>query len=200
MTAVGQNRLSGSARVCLLSPGADMLAAQPCTAVAPRVGSRERLSGPRYPMRAHALRWRLWAEWVSLPAWPPGPVQKRVAALICVIDGRSTSRRSDRGAVHGAGRVARTPRLAVAEDVVEPNLYLPWPAHTDGVGTFHSNDFELPAAISRIIVVQNLSRLQHHVPCAPSTDHGKPTWLSQSSRVDVDLLEEMRAISPFLVR
>jgi hypothetical protein len=67
------------------------------------------------------------------------------------------------------GRVARAPRLAVAKDVVEPNLHLPRPGHTDCVGAFNANDFNLPTTIARIIVVQNLSRLEH--------DASLPLWV-----------------------
>jgi hypothetical protein len=68
----------------------------------------------------------------------------------------------------GERRVARTPWLAIAEDVVEPNPYLPWPTHADGVGTFDANDFNFPTTIALIIVVQNLSRFQHNAPPAPN--------------------------------
>jgi hypothetical protein len=75
----------------------------------------------------------------------------------------------------GDGRIARAPWLAIAEDVVEPNFHLAWPAHTGCVGTFYANDFKLPTAIARIIVVQYLSRLQHGVPRPlQPTDHDKP--------------------------
>jgi hypothetical protein len=59
----------------------------------------------------------------------------------------------------GDGRVAGTPGLAVAKDVIEPNLYLSWPAHADGISAFYAKDFNLAAAIAPIIVVQNLPRL-----------------------------------------
>jgi hypothetical protein len=41
---------------------------------------------------------------------------------------------------------------------------LPRSAHTDCVGAFNANDFNLPTTIARIIVVQNLSRLEHDAP------------------------------------
>jgi hypothetical protein len=61
------------------------------------------------------------------------------------------------------------PRLAIAKDVVEPDLHLPRPGHTDCVGAFNANDFNLPTTIARIIVVQNLSRLEH--------DASLPLWV-----------------------
>src|ERR1700722_11164584 len=60
------------------------------------------------------------------------------------------------------GRVARAPRLAVAKDAVEPNFDLPQPSHTDCADSFDANDFNLPTTIARIVVVQNLSRLEHY--------------------------------------
>jgi hypothetical protein len=41
---------------------------------------------------------------------------------------------------------------------------LPWAAHADCVGTFYANDFNLPTTIAPIIVIQNLSHLQHNAP------------------------------------
>jgi hypothetical protein len=51
---------------------------------------------------------------------------------------------------------------------------LPWPAHADRVGALYANDFKLPTTIARIIVVQNLSCLQHNPPFQPM-DQGDPT-------------------------
>jgi hypothetical protein len=69
------------------------------------------------------------------------------------------------------------PWLAVAKNLVEPNPYLPWPAHADCVGTFHANDFNLPTTIALIVVVQNLSCFQHNRPPRLQTaDHDELTW------------------------
>jgi hypothetical protein len=82
--------------------------------------------------------------------------------------GRLTVRRlvklSFRAPVPRDGRVARTSRLTVGKDGVKPNPYLPWPAHTDRIGTLCADHFNLPTRIARIHVVQNLSGLQHDVP------------------------------------
>jgi len=77
----------------------------------------------------------------------------------------SEASRAAQGVIFRDGRVARAPRLAVAKDVVEPDLHLPWPGQTDCIGTFNADDFNLPATIARIIVVQHLSRLEHVAPC-----------------------------------
>jgi hypothetical protein len=69
-------------------------------------------------------------------------------------------------------------------DVVEPDLYLPWPAHTDGVGTFHANDFELPTAIARIIVVQICPAFSSRpaLAAARSIIRAKPAVVNGDSR------------------
>jgi hypothetical protein len=69
--------------------------------------------------------------------------------------------RGDNDVVFSDGRVARAPRHAVAKDEIEPNLHFPRSAFADCVRTFNANDFNLPPTIAGIIVVQNLSRLEH---------------------------------------
>jgi hypothetical protein len=81
----------------------------------------------------------------------------------------SSAREQRLSCLYRDGRVARATQLAVAKDVVEPNLHLPRPGHTDCVGAFNANDFDLPTTIARIIVVQNLSRFEH--------DASLPLWV-----------------------
>jgi hypothetical protein len=112
------------------------------------------------------------------PPKPNNPIaeaQRRVIADLLLV-GRIES------LFLGDGRITRAPWLAIAEDVVEPNFHLAWPAHTGCVGTFCANDLKLPTAIARIIVVQNLSCLQHGVPRPlQPTDHDKPAWSGRCS-------------------
>jgi hypothetical protein len=44
---------------------------------------------------------------------------------------------------------------------IEPNLHFPRSAFADCVRTFNANDFNFPPTIAGIIVIQNLSRLEH---------------------------------------
>src|SRR5579864_6219467 len=93
----------------------------------------------------------------------------------------SEASRAAQGVIFRDGRVARAPRLAVAKDVGEPDLHLPWPGQTDCIGTFNADDFNLPTTIARIIVIQHLSRLEHELPA--------PEWAaSLSNRPNSKLL------------
>jgi hypothetical protein len=59
------------------------------------------------------------------------------------------------------GRIARAPRLAVVKNVLKSNLHQPRSTFADCASSFDANDFNLSPTIARIIVIQNLSRLEH---------------------------------------